>query len=104
MERRAENDAFEEKEDAEDATAEEEVVREEEEERGGGLVPPKGCPIGEKMNVELMTTTLAKTEEQSQSRANELGLHEQWRSVLRAERRAKEEERKEERKCKGETC
>ena len=106
MERRAENDAFEEKEDAfEDATAEEEVVREEEEEeqqqqhqRGGGLVSPKGCPIiGEKiLNVELMTTmTLAKTEEQSQSRANELGLHEQWRSVLRAERRAKEEERKE---------
>ena len=104
MERRVENDAFEEKEDAEDATAEEEVVREEEEEeqqqqhqRGGGLVSPKGCPIGcEKMNnVELMTTTLAKTEEQSQSRANELGLHEQWRSVLRAERCAKEEERKE---------
>ena len=100
MERRAENDAF------EDATAEEEVVREEEEEeeeeeeqqRGGGLVSPKGCPIiGEKiLNVELMTTmTLAKTEEQSQSRANELELHEQWRSVLRAERRAKEEERKE---------
>ena len=39
--------------------------------------------------------TTAKTEEQSQSWANELGLHEQWRSVLRAERCAKEEERKE---------
>lgn len=37
------------------------------------------------------------TKEQKQSRTNELGLHEQWRSIQRAERRKTREERKDRR-------
>ena len=97
--------------DAEDAEEEEEEatttttttlrgVEEEEEEEEECLSPREKMDVGKQRQSPLTTTTLtttlaAETKEQSQSRANELGLHEQWRSVLRAERRAKEEERKE---------
>ena len=42
-------------------------------------------------------TTPPMTKEQKQSRTNELSLHEQWRSIRRAERRKTREERKERR-------
>ena len=95
-EKRREKDA----EDAEEEEAKTTTLRgvEEEEEC---LSPREKMDVGKQQQSPLTTpltttTTLAaETKEQSQSRANELGLHEQWRSVLRAERRAKEEERKE---------
>jgi len=108
-EKRREEDA----EDAEEEEEEEEAkkktttttlrgVEEEEEEENDCFEAPREKMYVGKQQQSPLTTTLtttttlgAKTEEQSQSRANELGLHEQWRSVLRAERRAKEEERKE---------
>ena len=51
----------------------------------------------EKTNATTARTTPPTTKEQKQSRTNELSLHEQWRSIQRAERRKTREERKERR-------
>ena len=56
-----------------------------------------GDDAREKTSATTARTTPPTTKEQKQSRTNELSLHEQWRSIQRAERRKTREERKERR-------
>jgi len=73
------------REESETSTPKEEEEEEEEEEEREIQTPPLPPPLP------------PTTKEQKQSRTNELGLHEQWRSIQRCERRKTREERKDRR-------